>query len=146
MGLFSKKKQKSAPDDPLQPTSSVYQYQSPEVAQTTSHSSHQAKPEASPETHADPTFKISRHGSAGNPIKWPAAPQAGDYKTRVAALGDAEKADGKGNRKSWLARKLNLAGPGEKEYYDRRFKEDGEGSDYEKAAKIAQPGGIAFLQ
>jgi hypothetical protein len=48
-----------------------------------------------------------------------------------------EDAESHPHKKNWLKEKLNLADPTEKEYYDRRFKASGEGSDYEKASRLS---------
>jgi len=43
-------------------------------------------------------------------------------------------------KKSWLKEKLNLAGPTEQEYYDRKFTASGDGSNYEQTSRLAMMG------
>ncbi|KAF2101317.1 hypothetical protein NA57DRAFT_53291 [Rhizodiscina lignyota] len=125
MGLFSKSKSNSkstaasipAEAPPSEPP------KMPEVVIT------------SPSTTSIPKGPPPGHG-AGNHSTWPAVPSAGDYKSRVAAIDQADKTEGNEHKKSWLKEKLNLAGPDEKAYYDRRYKA-GEGSDYEQASQLA---------
>jgi hypothetical protein len=69
---------------------------------------------------------------------WPAVPRAGDYEARIAKKEEDSKAHP--HKKSWIKKKLDLADPTEREYYERRFTASGEGSEYEQNSKIAMLG------
>lgn len=72
--------------------------------------------------------------------KWLIHPHAGDYEARIHKLEadrEAKDADGKPHKKNWLKDKLDLAGPDDPEYYERRYTASGNGSNYEQGNTLA---------
>jgi len=129
MGLFSKKSKAKA-EDPLQPTSTVYQ--APEMTPTTTADS------SAPEAKAAPAYAQPGEGAAQ--FRWGEMPHTTEYKTQASEADKKAKreakAEKKERKKSWFAQKFDLVGPDDKEEYKDRK----EGSDWDKAEKKANKG------
>jgi len=97
--------------------------------------------------------EVPQRASSSRPINWPISPHTVDYEQRKASLRNADGATSNHEtggvagpssegedpqKKNWLKKTFGLAGPEDPEYYERRYGPDGNGSDWEKKARIAQ--------